>query len=622
MRNRRWSNSMSQLNPDSDNNSGSKSPESAGEQQSSQTDLDDIYQRTEQLLRRALTADHSTLIDAPPSSGKTTGIFRVISETDGRFTYLTKREDLYEQAADLARDFGVTPTIIPSPIPGEIPNRKYCPSFDQHSPHYDPEAISLYKHGLRAGPLHDLLDLTCTPDCPYVQFWNNFDADEHDVLIGHDKHAYISSVVENRIVIIDEFPGNFEQSFEDAPKMVGRFLKATDGMPFDDWDDLIMADYSHWETACEWFAANGVEVDATTIIETDETTRYHSITPFLVWAVLEEHKGDNGFGIPWFNLVPSETIPTAFGRELANNRRVAVNHEDRSIHVLTQPTLGDARCLIGLDGTPLPEQWELATGEDLHRLALFKQDDDLNTYIHDTLDITIARASDHLKPYHGGHITPNLDEAILYGVEVKEGQKPALIAPNKALDKYRDAGILHRAKRSMNYAQVLSSNAFAGESVGVIHGSPHPGNAILKRWAAYFGAHIEGEGRGMAKTYGDFGDRLYHHFVHNQVLQAILRFGRGESEATVYVNTAAIPDRLDIDVKVNPKLFDSPSKRTIADHLREQGDDGATKAELAEPLDVSERTIENILYEFRDRDLVEGEQQSDWPYKTVFRWLA
>lgn len=603
---------MSNLENQGYNRSASESPESVLDQGFSPSDLDDIYQQTKQLLRQSLNTSRSTLIDAPPGCGKTTCIFQVINETDAHFTYLTKREDLYKQAEELSEDFGVTATIIPSP-------HRVCPSFNQDSSHYEPEADSLYKRGIRAGPLHDLLNLACAPDCPYLQFWEGFDADDQDVLVGHYKHAYISSVIEDRFVILDEFPGTaFEQEFEEAPRMIGRFLNNTDGMPFDDWDDLIVHDYSQWKVACEWFAENGVEVDTRTLVETDETTRYHSITPFLVWAVLEAQKGDNGFGVPWFNHEPSDTISAAFG-DLDNNRRVAIDHERREIQLLTQPYLRDAKKVIGLDGTPFPKQWELATGEDYDQLVLFDQSDDLNTYIHDILGITIKRCSDHLKPYHSGHITPNRDEAILFGVEIAEGQKPALIAPKKALDKYRDTGILDRAKRSMNYAQVLSSNTFKGESVGVIHGSPHPGDATLKKWAAYFGHHIEGEGRGMNKTYGDFGDEIYQHFVHNQVLQAILRFGRGESEATVYVNTAAIPDWLDIDATVTVEYFNTENKRIIADYLRDVEAEGATKSNLTDVTGISKTTIEDVLYEFRDHDLIE-EEQSDWPYTKIFRW--
>ena len=611
---------MSDSGRQPNHDTGRRGPEGGVAGFSGNTTPDAVYQETERILRRAFDARQSILLDGPPGSGKTTAAFKVISETDGEYTYLTKREDLYEQAEALGDEFGVDVTIIPSPIPGEIPSREYCPSFDPDSPHYDPEAPELHSLGVRAGPLHDLLDLTCKPDCPYHQFWADFDASDHRALIGHYKHAHIPSVIEGRTVIIDEFPDSaFQQSFEDAPEMIGRFLNDTNGMPFDDWDDLIKADLGQEMQAYEWFAENGIEMDAETIAETDPTTRYDSITPFLTWAVLESEKRDNGFSIPWFNLVQSDTISAAFG-ELRNHRRVAIDHRKREIHLLSQPDLGDATHVIGLDGTPLPEQWQLVTGENLDRKSLFDCAGELNAYIHDTLGVTIKQTSDHLKPYHGGNVSANRDEAILYGVEVEEGQKPAVIAPNKALEAYEDAGILRRAKRSMNYANVLSSNAFKGESVGVILGAPHPGDATLKRWAAYFGYDIEGRGKGMAKTYGDFGDRIYEHFVHNQVLQAILRFGRGQSEATVYVNTAAMPDWLDIRGKVKPKRFDTANKREIADCLRMSGDDGATIKALDHALDISEKTIRRTLTDFVDSDVVVVEQDSEWPYAKNFRW--
>jgi len=181
--------------------SASVSPEAAIERQYSGASYGDIQQRAKHRLRCAVRSGGSTLTDAPPASGKTTGTWEIIGEFDDHFTYLTKREDLYEQAVELGMESNLSPTVIPSP-------HRTCPSFDSESPHYNPEAPELHSLGVQAGALHDLLDLTCTPDCPYQRFWEDFEAEEHDVLIGHYKYAYNSSVVENRIVVIDEFPGD------------------------------------------------------------------------------------------------------------------------------------------------------------------------------------------------------------------------------------------------------------------------------------------------------------------------------------------------------------------------------------------------------------------------------
>jgi len=581
--------------------------------------LDAVYERTENLLEQAVNSNSSTLIEAPPSSGKTTSTFKTASRSDETFVYLTKREDLYEQAEEKSEEFGLTPEITPSP-------HRDCPSFDKDSPLFDPEAKSLYDLGVSTARIHSELDLDCSPNCNYMHKWEAFDGGDSDIIIGHYKHAYLSSLIEDRIVIIDEFPGGaFERKFNNADAMINRFLRNTSEIPFDDFLDLIenRDDLYRVETTYAWFRRNGVGVDDRTIIEADENDRYHTLAPLLTYIVLNTTNNGNGFEVPWFNLTGieagfKESSPFA---GLEKERLAAMDRERQSIHVLTPPDLGGASGIVGLDGTPTVEMWEIATGESFDHRSVLDRGKEMKTYVRDFLGITVKQTNEHLKPYHGGHVSKNRDEAILYGVEVEEGQKPALIAPDKAINAYRDEGILDRVTVSMNYSRVLSSNEFKGEPVGVIHGSPHPGDRPIKKWSAYFGVPIEAEGKGMDKTYGKFGDKIYHDFVHNQVLQAILRFGRGESDATVYVNTAAIPDdSIEVDSMVNPELFNSPNKREIADHLREVGESGAAKKDIKADVGVSMTTVENILYNFRNEGLVE-DQPVPGPYSTIYRWL-
>jgi len=592
----------------------SKPDNSTGDSES----LTRIYERTEDFIQQAIDTESSTLVESPPSSGKTTSVFKIARESSETFVYLTKREDLYEQAEEKCDKFGLSSKVIPSP-------HRDCDCFDEDSPQFNSEAKSLYDLGVTAARIHANLNLDCSPNCEYMRKWRTFEDDPAEIIIGHYKHAFITSLIENRIVIIDEFPGGaFERDFNNADRMISRFLQSVERIPFDDFLDLIQNrdDLDRVETTYAWFRRNGIGADDRTIIEANDNDRYHALAPFFAYTVLNTDRVGNGFEIPWFNLTEIESgfeksSPFA-GLEI--ERLAAMNRERQSIHVLTPPDLSRARGVIGLDGTPTPIMWELATGEDLDHLSVLTRKENMDAYVRDYLGITVKQTNKHLKPYHGGHVTENRDEAILYGVEIQEGQKPALIAPKKALDEYRDANILNRTKSSMNYGRVLSSNDFKGEQVGVIHGAPHPGNQSIKKWGAYFGKSIEGEGKGMDKTYGDFGDKIYHHFVHNKILQAILRFGRGETDATVYVNTAAIPDdSIEVDTMVNPELFNSPNKRKIADYLRESADDGATKEELKAVAETSLTTVENILYDFRDEGLIEDEIEPG-PFPTVYKW--
>lgn len=582
--------------------------------------LESVRARTEELIRNAVESQESILIDSPPSSGKTTSTFKIAREVEETIVYLTQREDLYDQAAHKCEENGCSYKVIPSP-------HRNCAAFDEDSQAYNPEAVSLYQLGISAAKIHAHLDLDCSPDCEYMQRWDDFESESVDVIIGHYKHAYLTSIVENRVVIIDEFPGDaFEREFYNADSMISRFLQNSPQMPYDDFLDLTnhQDDFDRFEEAYRWFERNGVGTNDRAIVAAHENNRYHTLAPFLAFSLLNMVNTGCGIDIPWFTVHP-DGIDAGFEksskfRGLDRDRRVVFERLKQSVHVLTPPDLSSARGVVGLDGTPTKMMWDLATGEDFESVSVVDAES-MNDYVRNILGVTIKQTNMNLKPYHGGHITPERDEGILLGVEVAEGQKPSLIAPKNALEVYQEAGILDRAKQSVNYARVLSSNTLKGETVGVIHGSPHPGDNPIKKWAGYLGIPVEGTGKGMDRTYGDLADDIYHHFVHNQVFQAILRFGRGESDATVYVNTAALPDQITPEATVRVELFDRENKRAIADHLREVGATETTVQDIEMKLDISESTIRRRLEDFIDAGLVSTEDQPG-PHPIMYRWVA
>lgn len=581
-----------------------------------QRSIEDVYEGTEQIISRAICSDESTLVATPPGGGKTTSAFKQIKESDKQFTYLTPREDLYDEAVRLCEEFGIEDyEVYPAP-------HRDCEVFQKGSSHYSPEAEALYGLGVSARRIHSELDLSCSPDCEYIEKIEQFDADSAKLVIGHYQHGYIDSLIDDRVVIIDEMPISGYEKTYNANKVITPFLKATDGIPFKNFSDLVANNDGEREMMTdEWFEENGIIADETEILEVDENRRYHKLAPLLTHTVLEsnpidgDYDGDQeivNFEIPWFNWVDNG---------LEKDRYAVFDTDNQEIHVLTPPDLNGAENVIGLDGTPTQIMWERATGENFEVKSPISHIG-IDSYIHDILGVTIKQTNDSLKAYSGGHISPQKDESILYGVEVEEGQKPALITPDKALEKYRDAGIADRAKDSMNYAEVLSSNGFGEEEVGVLLGCPFPGHDVFRKWAAYFGNPAIPEGEGMEKTFGEFGDQFYRHFVHNQVLQAILRFGREEGiKATVYVNTAAIPDEITIDSRVEPEIFNSESKREIADTLRDAGEEGATQEDLIEETGFSEKTVRRRLNEFKDVDLI-GEENQPGPYPNIYRWPA
>jgi hypothetical protein len=579
--------------------------------------LNEVHRTTEDMLRQAIADEDRILIHAEPSTGKTTSLFTIASEVDAPITYLTKREDLYDQAKGLAEKYDLNTFVLPSP-------HRNCPIFNPDTPAFNQEAQDFYGLGIDATRIHNKLDLHDESSCEFMQKNEDFDPDDHDVIIGHYKHAYRPSIVEDRIVVVDEFPGSaFEQTFDDLPTTITKFCKHTE-IPYDDYTDLIEhrdeSNDKHWE-AYDWFSEHdGIGPDPETVLEADANERYHTLAPFLTYTLLNSQDVGNGFEIPSFNLAAEthHNVPANLDR----NRRTVWNRETGTMHLLTPPDLRNARGVIGLDGTPTIDLWRIALGGYLDYRPLFEDNNERNRYFRETLGLTIKPTSEHLKPYNSSsdkRFSFNRDMGLLYTAEARHGQQPDLITTKKALKKYDERDITKHASRSKNYGEVLSSNDFKGSSLGVIQGAPHPGDDLLKRWAGYFGHPIEGEGDGMGRRYGDFGDKIYQHFVHNQVMQAICRFGRGKSAATVYVNTRALPFWFDDGPTHNPEAFDTHTKRVIAEYLRWAGDEGGTKTDLTETIEISKRQVERILSDFTDIGYVEVEDQPG-PYPNIYQW--
>jgi len=537
------------------------------------------------------------LLQSPPNAGKTTSVFKTAAQTDKQITYLAMRIDLYEQAIDLCEGQGIDHATVPSPY-------RDCPAFDEDSPTYDPLSVQLYELGISAADIHTSPELPCSPDCAYMQAWNDFEPDATDVIIGHYTHAFIQSIIKDRVVIVDEFPGDaFQQDFTNHEQAITNFLQNADGLPFSDFFDPIEHRENHFDQAFSWFLDNGVTADPDTILDLKEGERYHTLTPFLVYSMLMAIDHDNGFELPGLNFLEpdNDSYPDD---EL--NRHVAIDRERAELFVLTQPDLTDARAVIGLDGTPTPKLWELATGVDFDHEQVLPDADARNKYLREAFGITIKQANDSLKAYHYGDITLNRDVGLLYSVEVAEKECPAVITTQNAREQYERSEATTHIDEMTNFANVLSSNDFSQKTVGVIQGCPHPGDHILKRWGAYFGHTIEADGEGINRTYGEFGDAVYEHFVHNQVLQAVLRFGRDTSvgEATVYVNTAALPDWVEVGKQVKPTLFNTENKRAVADFLQRRGSTETTKQEIADSVGITKRTVGTYLSDWADNGIL------------------
>lgn len=509
-------------------------------------DLSEVHHRTERKVADAFESEEWTLVHAPPSSGKTRSTFAVAAEKDTQIAYMAGRKELYDQAEKLCKnEFDLDVLVLPSP-------HAACPTFNEECDEEPQEKVrNLYNSGLSGSEIHILLgdELECLPDCPYQHEWSK-DFDEYDVLIANPQHAYVNSVTEDRIVVVDEFVrDSFTTLFEEPQEYVSNFLKNTN-LPYKNWTDLNnnREDTERRSEAIEWFvrhSTNGGGLsDAKRVKESDGAA--HTKAGKIVASLLHmnnlgndfettiEHTEVGGYSMYERDYHFNNT------KEILLGDSVCVHNENNDhIHLLSPPPLDNAKTVVGLDGTPEPSMWRTVFGRSFNTSSVVHESN-MNHYLKECMNYELIQVGNEdtkfggVKPYHGEIDSAGVDESIFLQIKSEQGRKASLVSTQKANDAYEDSGALDRVAAHMDYANMKSSNRFGDRNLGVVSGSGHYGGSFIKRWSALEGKSAESnEKRGLEKSYGEYGDKILRYMRESQVLQAILRFGREKEVALV-----------------------------------------------------------------------------------------
>ena len=565
--------------------------------------LDKVRNKTESFVRQAANSDDTVLIESPPASGKTWNAVQLAANTDNKVTYLAGRVDLYEQAKTIAEeDTNLTVETIPSP-------HRDCPTFLGENDGATERVHRLYQKGIRARDLHfegwDRVYTPCqSPDdpCTYIQSLDRLRPDspvgdtsinDVDLLIGNHQHAYRESYLENRIVIFDEFnPDPFIQRYpspdqgigvRDAPsEIIGEFLETVENFPFDDITDIIEARGAkdpEISEAIEWFKQHGADAIHGKEIMSPSTRQYdasHTAAPLLTLSILLGEK----IG-PGIELATDDEIWNATGVDAGT--RCLRDRNTNEMLVLNPPPIDSAKQVIGMDALPTKRLWDTVFDTSFELRQVLDRDE-LDRYLREGLNFSLFQLGDGNHHYSGGNISQK-DSARFEAVRLIEGERFPLISRKKAIERYQNQPWFdYCIKRTseiggsdnvseedplagQHYATVLSSNKFEREDLGVVSGSPYPSDDVIKRWTGLCGESTEPIRSDKLDGFTEFGDKVYRHFTHHQVFQAILRFGRdlpsNNNEVRIYVNTQAIPRWLSSIETLDIKKRESEPKRAV-----------------------------------------------------------
>lgn len=472
--------------------------------------LNNARSRCAEAISDAFNSPQPVLVDALPAMGKSSGIIRWATQTEQKLTVLTARRSLYDEYTQWCEEHGLTSHTLPS-------FHYDCSTANgEHGSEWTAKVTDKYQSGLRSGlQIHEEAvslfgeELPCQQEreCPYLTS-HSFDPSEYDVLIGHYKHSNVQDRIEGRYVVFDEFPeGDFWTTYSssEANQAIGDYVGEQDGIPFQYPKEILTCrSRSRRQQAIDWFHERNPQLTVSLDVDREEAIqKVHIDAARLTYVRLTARDLGNG----WEHAA------------LPDGHIAAVDPRG-DMTILRPPSLEKATSVVALDGTPTVEMWRLLLGQDLeHRQVL--TDAERRQYLRHGLKLRIIQTIDEVKPYNSGAwVTPPSDRLLLAAIGHREGERPSLITSQKAIYQYEAIDALRYVDKSAHYYNIKGMNDFAEVRLGVVIGSPDPGEPRVQRWAALAGKSVESNGeKGRSRSYGEFGDRLLHGMRENEVLQ-------------------------------------------------------------------------------------------------------
>ena len=572
--------------------------------------LEKVRNRRDYLIQRGFNLSEPVLIEAPPVSGKSYGVVEWAKKTGEQLTVFAQRHNLLNEYESRCESWGLTVRRLPSFF-------RDCGSFDEEGQPIDRAAEKLehdYQKGLPGDELHAKhSNLSCQSEgeCPFVAN-RDFDLNEYDILLGTYKHAYRPKWLEGRYVAFDEFPDDaYLLEFENGiASVISAYLEDKDELPFADYHDLLRRKDNPdvQDSIAEWKDSIRTWSYDYSHARRSPSSSAHALAPIATLAEFKMVRLDNGWGYS----------------DLQQGNVAVRNPKSDTWTFLLPPDLSSAESIIALDGTPNSTLWGLTLNEPLRTFPLLNEVE-REEYLRDVLGYRFIQTTERWKAIQSGDgASPPKDLALIEGITDREEQTPALISSKDAIHQYKSEGLGEITGTVEHYNNLKGMNKFGTERLGIVLGNPHPGDDEIEKWAALAGESAERrkdangkELNGKDTDYGPFGNEVMHTLVHDEVLQAAMRFGRerkdGVRGATVYLHTSALPGWLPVE-KQSPKihawLTEKNGMRDTIEAIRsiEGWKQETWKAtDLYDRTSISERHVRNRLDDLADEGYIEFE---------------
>jgi hypothetical protein len=296
-----------------------------------------------------------------------------------------------------------------------------------------------------------------------------------------------------------------------------------------------------------------------------------------------------------------------------------------------QAASGEDSPLVGLDATGRAALWRVVLGESVELADIHDTDAERAEFFEQALDLRVIQASDIPRYYEGATASKNLDGDVALlraladeyaGIEaprqrgdapVEVGNPAAITTQSVRQQLAGDDRLDGTVADWEHYGNLNGTNDLGDHQLAAVLGCQHYGDASIERFCALDGVEVDTSresGRGSTLDYGaDLANEYLGHMTEDQVTQAVLRFTRGRSGATVVCRTSAVADELPTVGRAQVARTWSQTATEIARAWRAVGDE-FTAADVADAVDVSRRQINRILGEFVAAGYIERVEQS------------
>jgi hypothetical protein len=324
---------------------------------------------------------------------------------------------------------------------------------------------------------------------------------------------------------------------------------------------------------------------------------------------------------------------TQLTRTTVDGATILFDRDHDGAYVLDPPeftdTSGSDCPVVGLDATGRETLWSLAIGEDVAQRDIHDSARERREFLRDVLNLQVVQTSPVVNSYSSPKNTNfDGDVSLVRSVAQEYGSgrdgrlrantlssttDPGVITTKKARGRLEDRIDSHTAAID-HYGNVTGSNALADCNLGAVLGSRHFSDVPVEKWAALAGEEVTRTGRGADLSYdSDVAEEFLGHMREDQTMQAVLRFGRDEEGALVFVHTSCIAE--DLPVVADGAVVSAHSKAgvEVRDAMLPYLRRGRTftVSDLLEDVDASRRTVQRKVREFERLGYLDVEETAD-----------